>query len=218
MEKELTVSGTEQLKAEVPSLVKEAQALVIRNDADNQKAADLINLLAKVVNRAKEILEPHNAAIKAATAARDNLKALIYTPPFNVRESLRAQSGAYVYAETARRNAIAEAARIQQEKETKKAEAKAIKQGVPVPIVPFTPIIAVAPVQATGASFTEQYSAEVRDMMALVKAVAAGKADISCLEPNGPFLNSKAKAVKKEGEILPGVFCVMKMIPRGARQ
>lgn len=55
--------------------------------------------------------------------------------------------------------------------------------------------------QAAGVSFRYNYSAEVVDFMALVKAVVAGQAPAALLLPNQPALNQMAKAMKDELQI-----------------
>lgn len=65
-----------------------------------------------------------------------------------------------------------------------------------------TPIVDVRinldPPKVDGISFTERYHAEVTDLMALVKAVAAGEAPLVCIKPDMVFLNRQASSLKSE--------------------
>lgn len=57
---------------------------------------------------------------------------------------------------------------------------------------------------AAGVSYRDNWKAEVTDLMALVQAVAGGKAPIDYLLPNATVLNALAKG-KKETMAIPGV-------------
>ena len=59
-----------------------------------------------------------------------------------------------------------------------------------------------------GISVRKNYSAEVVDLMALVKAVAAGQVPVQALQANMVFLNQQARAYK-EGLSYPGVRVVI---------
>ena len=61
---------------------------------------------------------------------------------------------------------------------------------VPAIVLPrFTP-------QVKGVSMSQRYSAEVTNLMELVKAVAAGKAPLQCLKADQVFLNRQAVAMR----------------------
>jgi hypothetical protein len=62
-----------------------------------------------------------------------------------------------------------------------------------------------APAKVAGISGRMTYSAEVIDLLALVKAVAAGAAPIECLQADTKFLGAQARAFKKAGQLFPGV-------------
>jgi len=71
-----------------------------------------------------------------------------------------------------------------------------------------------APVaKVAGVAMVETWSAEVSDLLTLVKAVAAGKEPLSYLEANTVALNGAARATKGQIQI-PGVRMVSKMAPR----
>jgi len=79
-----------------------------------------------------------------------------------------------------------------------------------------TPIVDMAPVIETpkveGISFQTRYSAEVFDLMALIKAVAEGKVPIVALEANTVFLNRQAVALRAEFKY-PGVRVLESKVP-----
>lgn len=62
-----------------------------------------------------------------------------------------------------------------------------------------------APAKVSGISSRSTYSAEVTDLMELIKAVAAGAAPIECLQADTKFLGAQARAFKKPGQLFPGV-------------
>lgn len=68
------------------------------------------------------------------------------------------------------------------------------------------PLVQEAP-KVAGVAFITAYSAEVVDLMALVKAVAAGTAPIAYLEANTVALNGAARALK-QSFMVPGVKLV----------
>jgi hypothetical protein len=98
-----------------------------------------------------------------------------------------------------------EAAR-QQAAEAAKADgdarlAKAIEKGT---IAVVSNQVAAPAAKVAGVTGTTTYKAEVTDLPALVKAVAAGKASIEWLLPNEQALNALARATKGTATI-PGV-------------
>lgn len=73
-------------------------------------------------------------------------------------------------------------------------------------IVTFAPAVA-APAKVTGIAGRVTYSAEVVDLMALIQAVAAGKAPIQAIAADEKFLGAQARAFKSPGDLYPGVMC-----------
>jgi hypothetical protein len=76
------------------------------------------------------------------------------------------------------------------------------------------PVVASTLQKVEGLSFREDWSAEVVDLMALVKAVADGQAPLAFLEANIKVLNSQAKATKNS-LVFPGVKFISKRVPIG---
>jgi hypothetical protein len=71
-------------------------------------------------------------------------------------------------------------------------------------ITHMAPVPVAAPAKLAGVSTREDWKAEVTDLLALVKAVAAGEASIELLEANQKVINQRAKALKAEFKV-PGI-------------
>lgn len=74
-------------------------------------------------------------------------------------------------------------------------------------VVTYKPAVA-APAKVAGTAFRTTYTAQLDDLMELVKAVAAGQAPIQCLAADMSFLKAQARAFKKTGPLFPGVTAV----------
>lgn len=82
-------------------------------------------------------------------------------------------------------------------KEAEKASDKAIERAQEAAEVSVVaPTLAPTATRPAGQSFQERWSGECVDLMALVKAVAAGKASIMLIMANGPAINKQATATK----------------------
>lgn len=126
--------------------------------------------------------------------------------------------------EEQRKAAEAEKARIAAEEEARKAaevgdaeamfaaEEKAAEAAQVVAVATETaealqhaaPVAVAAPAKLAGVSTREEWKAEVTDLMALIKAVAAGTESPDLLMANMPEINKRAKALKKEFNV-PGI-------------
>jgi hypothetical protein len=69
-------------------------------------------------------------------------------------------------------------------------------------------VIVEAPSKGAGTVLRDYYRAEVTDLLALVKAVAAGQAPLEAIEANMTYLNGKAR-LEKGGMKVPGVRAVV---------
>lgn len=88
---------------------------------------------------------------------------------------------------------------VEQELKRQKEQVKITKKEIKAGKEELTVVPEIA--QPSGISLRENWSANVYDMMALVKAVAAGRAPISYLLPNQKLLDMQAKALKSELKI-----------------
>ena len=131
----------------------------------------------------------------------------------------------------ARECAEAEQRRLREQEETRRIEAAAALEArgdaegaerllaapVPVPIVAPAPVFlptpaGAAPPKVQGLAFTSSWKAEVVDLAALVRAVAAGEQPLTMLQPNQVALNQVARALKGALAI-PGVKAVETVAP-----
>lgn len=100
------------------------------------------------------------------------------------------------------------AAAIEAEASGDMAEAEAIiQEETAAPVVTVAPAVA----KVDGVSTTTRWSAEVFELLALVKYVAAHPEWISLLEPNGPNLNRLAVS-QRQALSIPGVRAVSKTV------
>lgn len=76
-------------------------------------------------------------------------------------------------------------------------------------------IVVEGPVKAEGTTYTDRYSAEIVDLVALVKAVAEGKAPLSAICANDAWLGQWAR-LTKGAESMPGVK-IVKTTTQGRR-
>lgn len=140
--------------------------------------------------------EARRKAEAEARAERERLAAI-------EREQAKAAARAQAEAAAAAAAGDAEAAaRAQAEAEALQAQAAAA--ALTAQVVTVVPEVE-AQAKVAGISGRVSYSAEVIDLLELVKAVAAGKAPIECVLADTKFLNAQARAFKKEGQLFPGV-------------
>lgn len=111
----------------------------------------------------------------------------------------RAESEAQAAAEAGDQAAAAKAMQEAQE-----AQQQAEVAAMTASVMTVSPAVE-APAKVAGISGRVTYSAEVTDLVELVKAVAAGQAPIECLQAETKFLGAQARAFKKAGQLYPGV-------------
>jgi hypothetical protein len=183
---------------------------------------------APILRSAKEALDTARAQETSLDQPAADMELLLKRKmeEYDRAERERAEAERRRVAEEQRR-AQAEADRIAREeterRETEAALARSLDaeaQGVAVedvqavPVVPVIaapvfvpPAIVTAPPKADGVSMRELWGAEVIDFLALVRAVADGKADQGLLLPNTTELNRIARSLKGSMSI-PGVKAV----------
>lgn len=110
--------------------------------------------------------------------------------------------------EEAQRRAEEDAAEAERDGDPERADRILIEPvliELPPPRVVFVPPASVAaPPRIEGVGFRPNWKAEVTDLMALVKAVAAGEQPLTYLLPNDVALNGVARALKEHMRV-PGV-------------
>ncbi|MDB5975200.1 MAG: hypothetical protein JWR07_1960 [Nevskia sp.] len=123
-----------------------------------------------------------------------------------VAKAQREAAAAAAAGDRAAQAAAEEQARKQAEAAANaQAEAQAAAQTAEVISMP---IAAPALSKVSGVSGRTNYTAQVDDLMTLVRAVAEGKAPIQCLCADEKFLGAQARAFKKAGPLFPGVTAV----------
>ena len=131
-----------------------------------------------------------------ARAAREEIEAQARAAKEAAEKAQRdAQDAAAKGNQEAAQKALAEMERLQAEE-----QAAAIEAAV-VTVMPDAAPIA----KTAGISKSMTYQAHVTDILALVKAVAEGRAPIEAIESNTKFLGQQARAFKKEGALYDGV-------------
>lgn len=117
-------------------------------------------------------------------------------------------------AEETKRKAEEEARKIAEDAALKTAQAlqdaglnNAAEAVLEAPVV-VRKIEVEQPTAGEGTYYTDRYSTEVVDLMALVKAVSEGKAPISAIQANEVYLNGWAR-LTKGGDSMPGVKVVV---------
>ena len=143
--------------------------------------------------------EARREAEAAARAERERLAAIEREQQAAARKAQEeAQAAAEAGDKEAAEKAMAEAQAAQQQ---------AAMAAVTANVVTVAPAVE-APSKVSGISGTMRFSAEVTDLMELVKAVAAGTAPIEAIQADAKFLGAQARAFKKTGQLYPGVMAV----------
>lgn len=202
----------------------ETQALTLKAEAEtfevvDQETYNQANEFGRRIRQSMKTIDLYcdpviEAAHKAHKAACDQKKALY--APFEAAKKIIDQKQITWYraeqarAEEERRKAEEEARKKAEEEQLAAAEILQ-KEGMPqaaeavLEMPTVVPKVTVAePIRAGGESYREIWSAEVVDLAALVKAVAAGLAPHVYLEPNMVNLN-KAATMFKGAVQIPGV-------------
>jgi len=211
-------------------LVKEAEELQI-SDAGAEARAAALFLRAKDHKKIVGVIsdgfvKDAHANWKKAVARREGLE----QPADRVIAILNPRLAAFhEEKERARRQ---EEFRLQEEAR-KKAEEEKLEEAVAAEQMgqadvaenimeapTFIPTIVIPKAAAPdGVSYQDYWSAEVTDLMSLVKAVAAGQpgASISFLEANMASINGQARSLKT-GFNIPGCKVVCKKVPKDGRR
>lgn len=142
------------------------------------------------------------ARAKAEAEARAERERLAALEREQAEAARKAEAEAQAAAEAGDEQAAAEAMAVAQAAQEQAAAAALTAQ-----IVTVVPVVE-APAKVAGISGRVTYSAEVTDLLALVKAVAAGQAPLECLQADVRFLGAQARAFKKSGQLYPGVTII----------
>jgi len=195
----------------------QAKELMIRNQENYSKANDFLKTVKSLQLKVKDTFRPiidqafrtHKEAVaKEKIHLEPLLKAEVLIKNkmmewLKIQEEIRFKQEAKLQAraEKERQEALAkaEAARANgKESRAERYEEKAANIIAPQ----------LAPtIDTGGAGIRKYWSAEVVDLMLLVKAIADGRASIMAVEPNMPFLNKQAEMLKETFNF-PGIKAV----------
>ena len=219
-----------ELETKAATLVEQARALEIRNRQTYELAAER---LLGVAELRREITAHHAPMKKAAHAAWQETIAAekrllepveqaerLYKAGIALYESeqRRLEAEARVKAEAeARRTAEEAREREIQQAEAEGADAQEVAAMIAAPLVVAPPAVEPAFQQAKGVSTALNWKGEVTSMAALVKAIAAGEANISLVTPNEPAINQLARATRGTLQV-PGVRFFSEPIVRAGRR
>lgn len=210
-----------ELQREIAPALSVAGEIVVRDAETYKMAGETWKELTGLEKRVKEYWDGDVAAAlklhRSLVAKRDGMLKPVAEQKVALRvgmkafedEQERARREAQAKAEAEARKAAEEAALAQAvalEKNGHKAAADAV---LAAPVVPPPVYIPPTTPAGFGAATRRTWGAEVFDFMALVKAVAEGKAPIEAIEANTTFLNQQARALKGALSI-PGVKAVEK--------
>jgi hypothetical protein len=206
-----------EIKTEGALITASVESLAVVDQASYGAANDLIERCDAALKR---IAETHDPVIKAAHATHKaalDAKKRLAEPIEALKRAASKKMTVWYQAEKAR---IAEERRVEEERARKEAEEKRLREAevlaqagmseaasvaldAPLDVAEFMPAMEGL-VAASGVSYRANWKAEVVDLMALVKAVAAGQQPATVLLPNMTALNQMAKAYHNT-QAIPGV-------------
>jgi membrane protein involved in colicin uptake len=197
------------------------QALKATNDLfrapkeylEKAEAACKRSMITYTTEVERRAAEARRIAEEEARRERDRLAAEQREQERIAREAAEAAARAQREAQEAAARGDAEAAARAQEEARQQTEAANSAQAdaqataMTAEVVSIAPSVA-PPAKVSGISGRVNYTAQVDDFMALVRAVAEGKAPVECICANEKFLGAQARAFKKAGALYPGVTAV----------
>lgn len=203
----ITTEEQNQLTAKNNDVVAQANALKIKTEVDNNQATKILKVIKEIrVSIEEKFSVPVKSAKKAYDDARE-LRDSFLDPLKDCESSLRAKIGEFVLAEQTRREAL----QAKEDAKFAKAVEKSETTGKPLTVAP----VVIQQIKGQGStSFSTSWYAEVVDIKALCRAVAEGLCDPSCVEANMTVLNGMARAIKRDGMIVPGVETRKKTVTR----
>lgn len=212
------IVAQEELKRESISILDRARALVVDGDQAAQEAGAILKAVREMRKKVAEVFDPvierAHQAHKAAVAAKRSVD----DPLAGCEQTIKTKLAAWQAEEERKRREeearLRELIRQQEEERLLAAALEAEAMGdaelaaaiIEEPVAP--PVVTVAkPAPPSGVSFREDWSAEVVDLMALIRHVAQTPSLVNLLAPNQTALNAMARA-QKSALSLPGVRAV----------
>jgi hypothetical protein len=216
------VPPTEAVERKAADLTKDCLSLEVADNQSYERAAHMLKVVAAVRAEVEETFGPVVASAHAAHKAALAAKAKHDEPLKAAERHLKASMGGYAAEQERVRQAeqrrLAAIAQAEAEAEAKRlAEEQVLELAIEAeqagddeqaeailaePLPPPEPVFA-APVivprstpQVAGISSRQTWKAECCDLLALVRAVAAGQAPIDALQPNVVFLGQQARSLR----------------------
>lgn len=211
---------TSEVRREITEVEAKAAAMVIDSNETYEAGWEFLKTVAGLKKKVSGLFDPIKKAMNATLDVLRTKEKETAGPLDKAREIMEPKLIAWKKEQD--RKAAEERARLEAEarkaaEEQRKRELKALqKEGLKdmakelkqAPLLVPAVHVAAAP-KIEGGSVRTTWKAEVVDLMALVKAVAAGKAPLTYVEPAMPILNKQASSLKGEMKI-PGVKAVPK--------
>jgi hypothetical protein len=206
-----------ELEQRALAVDEQAKAIIIKNQGQYDEANSFILNIKALQKKVKDTFGP---IITKAFQAHKEAKAQEtkhLEPLLKAEELIKGKMMGYLREQEAirqeqERKLQAEAEKKRQEALAKAEVARANGQETKAEKYEEKASQIIAPQLATtvdrgNATVKKQWSAEVTDLMALVKAIAAGQAPITLIVANMPILNAQARALKDQMNY-PGVKAV----------
>lgn len=223
----------ERLTGAVTPWPDRARALVVEDQDGYERAAVLLReikgLRSEIADTFGPIVAKALAAHREALAQRKRHEAPLELAERTIKtlmagyvreeERKAREEAARLEREAREEEARRQAAEREAEEQTRLAEAEELYAAgkneeamavldapmpEPDPLPPPPPVVVTPPPRAAGISVRETWSAEVTDLVALVRAVADGKAPAAFLRADLPAINGWARATKGSAQV-PGV-------------
>ncbi len=206
-----------ELENQALTIDEKAQGIVVKTQPQYDMANDFLKAIKGLQTKIKDTFRPiidqaHKAHKEAVSQEKKHLEPLLAAEILiknkmmayiNEQERIRQEVERKLQAEAEKKRqealAKAEVARANgKEAKAEKYEEKASQIVAPT----------LAPSVDKGSAVIKKiWHAEVFDLMALVKAIAAGQVPLACVEASMPILNSQARALK-DTMAYPGVKAV----------
>lgn len=224
------------LTRERGDLVAQADALTVSSQSEYESAARFLVAIKALLAKVAETFDPvvlaahraHKAAVEARRKHADPLEAAEWRVKTTMarylteQERLRREEAARLEREAREAEARRIAAERREYEEARLKAAEALEEAgmheeadavlsepmpEPDPIPPPPPSPTIARPTAAGIAVRETWSAEVTDLAALVRAIAAGQAPLTLVRASSAALGQWARATKGSVAI-PGVRVV----------
>ena len=193
----ITLETRTELETQNKTVLERVKAMEIKTEQTNTEATGLLKILKDARLKVETTFKPAETSAKKAYDEVRALRDLFLVPLKDGETTIRQKIGEFVRVENERRATLQKKA----DEKFEKAAARAEATGKPMTAAP----VVVAHVSAPeGVSYTERWSANVVDMVALCRAVADGKAPAEYVLPNLPALNAIART-SKDKLAIPGV-------------